>query len=460
MLGRDTRSAQVWLDGVPVPVQMHGRLDVPALWTGIAETPGLDGEPLAYEASLADPAGLRFTLAVGPGQHQVRVQYRVRAGSNDAGTHPNRTWQVAYSLAPARLWAGFGQLDVTVLVPEGWDAAASLPLRDDGGGRLVGRFAGVPGDVLAVAVRAPRPAGRRVLHGLAFLAAVVVAAAFGALGGIAVGRRGARGRRGRCRSRCSAASPPPPRLVVLRSIADGLGDSVAIGYGAMMTNILILGPATLALGTALAQTVVAIVAGRVQTERSEPYEPFGAGHAQLGRHAACAWGRGRPSGRARVSFLPTRPPMGQQQLLLLVLGIVIVGLAVTVGIQAFGENQRKSRQDQTQAFMVEIGTRAQAWKLTHPAMGGGSGTAANDFRDIDFAAMGFEATGTQGSTEYIRRTEYACLKLFPGTTRLQINALNTDCSNGSWWMRLDVTGTGPGDYAWVFNASNTNGNGQ
>ena len=34
--------------------------------------------------------------------------------------------------------------------------------------------------------------------------------------------------------------------------------------------------------------------------------------------------------------------MGQQQLLLLVLGIVIVGLAVVVGIQAFGENQKKA----------------------------------------------------------------------------------------------------------------------
>jgi Tfp pilus assembly ATPase PilU len=34
--------------------------------------------------------------------------------------------------------------------------------------------------------------------------------------------------------------------------------------------------------------------------------------------------------------------MGQQQLLLLVLGIVIVGLAVVVGIQAFSENQKQA----------------------------------------------------------------------------------------------------------------------
>lgn len=152
--------------------------------------------------------------------------------------------------------------------------------------------------------------------------------------------------------------------------------------------------------------------------------------------------------------------MGQQQLLLLVLGIVIVGLAVVGGIQAFGENQRKFRQDRTQAFMVEIATRAQAWKLTPTALGGGAGTADRDFRAIDYAAMGFEATGTQGGTEYLRRTEYTCLKLFPRSSYLQINALNTDCNNSSWWMRLDVTGTGPADYTWQYNNGAINNNGQ
>ena len=50
--------------------------------------------------------------------------------------------------------------------------------------------------------------------------------------------------------------------------------------------------------------------------------------------------------------------MGQQQLLLLVLGIVIVGLAVVVGIQAFSENQKQSNAD----MMVNDAIRAQAEK--------------------------------------------------------------------------------------------------
>src|SRR5690606_36526628 len=63
--------------------------------------------------------------------------------------------------------------------------------------------------------------------------------------------------------------------------------------------------------------------------------------------------------------------MGQQQLLLLVLGIVIVGLAVVVGIQAFGENQKKSNSDAMVNDGVRIASDAQAWVLKPTAFGGG-----------------------------------------------------------------------------------------
>ena len=62
--------------------------------------------------------------------------------------------------------------------------------------------------------------------------------------------------------------------------------------------------------------------------------------------------------------------MGQQQLLLLVLGIVIVGLAVVVGIQAFGENQTKANADAMVNDGVRIASDAQAWALKPQAFGG------------------------------------------------------------------------------------------
>ncbi len=77
--------------------------------------------------------------------------------------------------------------------------------------------------------------------------------------------------------------------------------------------------------------------------------------------------------------------MGQQQLLLLVLGIVIVGLAVVVGIQAFGENQKKANADALVNDGVRIASDAQAWVLKPQAFGGGDGaTTGLDFNDLGY----------------------------------------------------------------------------
>jgi len=80
--------------------------------------------------------------------------------------------------------------------------------------------------------------------------------------------------------------------------------------------------------------------------------------------------------------------MGQQQLLLLVLGIVIVGLAVVVGIQAFGENQKKANADALVNDGVRIASDAQAWKLKPAAFGGGSD--ADGFTGLTFTQLGYE----------------------------------------------------------------------
>ena len=78
--------------------------------------------------------------------------------------------------------------------------------------------------------------------------------------------------------------------------------------------------------------------------------------------------------------------MGQQQLLLLVLGIVIVGLAVVVGIQAFSENQTKANADAMINDGVRIASDAQAWALKPSQFGGGAGqfTAGMDFEDLGY----------------------------------------------------------------------------
>ncbi len=82
--------------------------------------------------------------------------------------------------------------------------------------------------------------------------------------------------------------------------------------------------------------------------------------------------------------------MGQQQLLLLVLGIVIVGLAVVVGIQAFGENQKKANADALVNDGVRIASDAQAWALKPTAFGGPS--TSGDVGLATFSQLGYATT--------------------------------------------------------------------
>ena len=81
--------------------------------------------------------------------------------------------------------------------------------------------------------------------------------------------------------------------------------------------------------------------------------------------------------------------MGQQQLLLLVLGIVIVGLAVVVGIQAFGENQKKANADALVNDAIRIASDAQAWKLKPEAFGGGANGDDDDFSSFSLQQVGY-----------------------------------------------------------------------
>lgn len=91
--------------------------------------------------------------------------------------------------------------------------------------------------------------------------------------------------------------------------------------------------------------------------------------------------------------------MGQQQLLLLVLGIVIVGLAIVVGIQAFAVNQKKANADALQMTSMRIASDAQAWLRTPTSFGGGmpvQGSRPSDFSGLSLtlADLGYPVDGS------------------------------------------------------------------
>ncbi len=71
--------------------------------------------------------------------------------------------------------------------------------------------------------------------------------------------------------------------------------------------------------------------------------------------------------------------MGQQQLLLIVLGVIVVGIAVVVGINLFNANATSSNRDGVISDLNNLGAMAQQYykKPTSMAGGGNSFSTAN-----------------------------------------------------------------------------------
>lgn len=77
--------------------------------------------------------------------------------------------------------------------------------------------------------------------------------------------------------------------------------------------------------------------------------------------------------------------MGQQQLLLIVLGVIIVGIAIVVGINLFNANAETSTQDSIVSQGTNIGALAQQYYKKPVTMGGGG----NSFTPTETGAFLF-----------------------------------------------------------------------
>ena len=93
--------------------------------------------------------------------------------------------------------------------------------------------------------------------------------------------------------------------------------------------------------------------------------------------------------------------MGQQQLILLVLSTVIVGIAIVVGIAAFTENSAKSNSDSMMQDAVRVGNDMQAWKKKPAPFGGQASVATpaqvadvSDYTGATWGALGYGAGAT------------------------------------------------------------------
>jgi hypothetical protein len=69
--------------------------------------------------------------------------------------------------------------------------------------------------------------------------------------------------------------------------------------------------------------------------------------------------------------------LGQQQLLLIVLGVIVVGLAVIVGINVFRANAIDQKRDSVMMECITLASLAQEYYLKPSAYMGGSGSYMN-----------------------------------------------------------------------------------
>ena len=146
--------------------------------------------------------------------------------------------------------------------------------------------------------------------------------------------------------------------------------------------------------------------------------------------------------------------MGQQQLLLLVLGIVIVGLAVVVGIQAFSENQKKANADALVNDAIRIASDAQAWMLKPTAFGGGNNSCATtcDWNGVTFAQLGYP-TGDQPGGDVATAAQYENINgVFDMVTGANVVITASNGATGNEVV-VTVVGTQSTDITTVVNAS-------
>ena len=121
--------------------------------------------------------------------------------------------------------------------------------------------------------------------------------------------------------------------------------------------------------------------------------------------------------------------MGQQQLILLVLATVIVGVAIVIGIRAFTENNIRANSDAMIQDMVRIASDAQAWKQKPAPFGGQPDDTAllaakkadvSDYENISFVALGYPDPDSDGDYENLN----GVYTIVGTTTEATITGLN------------------------------------
>jgi len=117
--------------------------------------------------------------------------------------------------------------------------------------------------------------------------------------------------------------------------------------------------------------------------------------------------------------------MGQQQLLLIILGVIIVGIAIGVGISQFGAQSTNANKDAVTSSLVALSSNAYEFKIRPRTLGGGSNSYVGYTIPSKMLA---DDNGT-----------YA---LSGAPTATQVTFTGTSAQNGAWVATMTVDSMG------------------
>ena len=121
--------------------------------------------------------------------------------------------------------------------------------------------------------------------------------------------------------------------------------------------------------------------------------------------------------------------MGQQQLLLIILGVIIVGIAIAVGLSLFSAQSIQANKDAIINDLNNIAAHAYQYKISPSSMGGGQGTYSGYVIPSKMATnenATYSVSATTASTVTIVATSSA------NTTNTVQATVDSDGRLGTW----------------------------
>ena len=116
--------------------------------------------------------------------------------------------------------------------------------------------------------------------------------------------------------------------------------------------------------------------------------------------------------------------MGQQQLLLIILGVIVVGIAVAVGITMFSDSAINANRDALANDLVNLASRAQQFYRRPVSLGGGG----NDFGKLTLITQLTNNTSNANGTYSLKAAGSGAGITAPG---VQIIGVGTENYNGA-----------------------------